>query len=143
MIRLIPPRPRRLNRDQKRRQWRRRFVLVRVVFLEDLGNALVVGRMLETRWSQTHGRRLWRLAERNVAALSATPISVRLPGLPSPIAATTGGEPDDATGPALAAAEAATVPTAPSPRDPPPAPGPGATPLARALAGAPRGVTTH
>lgn len=62
MIRAIPHIDRRRQRRQARRQWRARFVPVAILHVEGRGRSLVVMERMETRWSETHRRRLWRNA---------------------------------------------------------------------------------
>lgn len=63
MIRPMPRREPDRSRWHLRRQWRPRFVLLRIVHLDDVGRSLVVARWLETRWSDTQRRRRWRLPQ--------------------------------------------------------------------------------
>lgn len=59
MIRALAHRQSRPARDE----WRRFFIPVAVLQLEELGRALVIAEMIETRWSNSLRRRLWRLPE--------------------------------------------------------------------------------
>ena len=54
MIRLLPRADRQRLRAATRRQWRPHFVPIAIVQL------LVLFDRLETRWSQTQRKRLWR-----------------------------------------------------------------------------------
>lgn len=60
MIRSLPKVDRRRARRQARRQWRTRFVPFAILQVEGRGRSLVVMEPMETRWSESHNRRLWR-----------------------------------------------------------------------------------
>lgn len=64
MIRALPERDRVAERRAawlQGRKWHRRFVPLGIVRLEGRGRAIVVCRVLDTRWSDKHARRLWRV----------------------------------------------------------------------------------
>lgn len=61
MIRPFNPDSRRRRRWHARRQWHRRWVLVAVLRVENRGRVLVIFELLETRWSDSQRRRLWRV----------------------------------------------------------------------------------
>ncbi len=63
MIRALPKVDRRRVRALARRQWRRIFIPIAVVNVEGIGRAVVMMRTMETRWSDSNSRRLWRPAD--------------------------------------------------------------------------------
>lgn len=63
MIRPLPARDPRPSRRTLRRQWRRRFIPLAILHVEQIGTAVIAWQTMETRWSKTHGRRLWRLVK--------------------------------------------------------------------------------
>lgn len=69
MIRSMHRADRRRRRAAVRRQWRPRFVPLAIVQVEGRGRSLIVWDLLETRWSQTQRKRLWRVPDRAGAAL--------------------------------------------------------------------------
>lgn len=61
MIRTLHRADRRRVRMLARRQWRTLFVPFAILNVEGHGRALVAMRFLDTRWSETHRRRMWRV----------------------------------------------------------------------------------
>jgi len=61
MIRPLPCIDRQQLRHVARRQWRTVLVPFAFVAIEGLGRSIVCMRRLETRWSNSNHRRLWRL----------------------------------------------------------------------------------
>jgi hypothetical protein len=51
-----------------RRRWKRVWVPIAILRIEGLGRMLVAHHRLETRWSDRHARRLWRLPAAPAAA---------------------------------------------------------------------------
>jgi hypothetical protein len=69
VIRGLHRADRRRRRAAARRQWRPRLVPLAIVQVEGRGRSLIVWDRLETRWSQTQRKRLWRIPDREGAAL--------------------------------------------------------------------------
>jgi hypothetical protein len=61
MIVRRSPRERDRTRWLARRQWRTVYVLVAWLHVEGFGKVWVLNERLETRWSDTANRRLWRV----------------------------------------------------------------------------------
>lgn len=61
MIRPMPKVDRARARRAARRQWRPRFIPLAILNVEGIGRSLVVMRNLDTRWSEHHRRRMWRV----------------------------------------------------------------------------------
>jgi len=61
MIRPLPCADRQRLRHVARRKWRTVLVPFAIVDIEGLGRSIVCMLWLETRWSDSNRRRLWRL----------------------------------------------------------------------------------
>ncbi|WP_342658675.1 hypothetical protein NPJ82_05995 [Sphingomonas sp. NY01] len=60
MIRALPKVDRRRVRYFARRQWRTVFIPFAILNVEGFGRSTVRWQHMETRWSDSHRRRLWR-----------------------------------------------------------------------------------
>ena len=61
VIRPLPRIDRRRRRALSRRQWKVVFLPFAILHVEGLGRSRVIMQRMETRWSETANRRLWRI----------------------------------------------------------------------------------
>lgn len=66
MISALASAERARHRQLARRQWRETFVRIGYITVQGFGRTLVWMQRLETRWSDTYGRREWRLPSAHI-----------------------------------------------------------------------------